>query len=131
MNLQESNELQYWEVWYPKAAATGLLLGRGRIDPADEILVHAPPEVLTVEVSDGRGRRLAYGKDLPQTLDSPMCRLRRAGERITREDFWPTEADLGRLVLLPGGEVGTLIEWWHAPDRKEWRWRVEFYNSIR
>jgi hypothetical protein len=47
---------------------------------------------------------------------------------ITREDRWPTEADLGSLVILPGGEVGTLVEWWNAPEGNEWRWRVEFYN---
>ena len=56
-------------------------------------MVHAPPEVLTVEVSDGHGNRLAYEKDLLQTLDSPMCRLRREGDRVTRQDFWPSEAD--------------------------------------
>jgi hypothetical protein len=129
--LGDMKELQYWEAWYPKAAATGVLIGRGRIDPVDQLLLHSPPEVLTVEVSDRHGNRLAYGKDLPQTLDSPMCRLRREGDRVTREDFWPTDADHGLLVLLPGGEVGTLVEWWNAPDRKEWRWRVEFYNTIR
>jgi hypothetical protein len=33
--------------------------------------------------------------------------------------------------MLPGGEVGILLDWQHAPDQKEWRWKVEFYNSIR
>jgi hypothetical protein len=47
---------------------------------------------------------------------------------MQREDRWPTEADLGSLVILPGGEVGTLVEWWNAPEGNEWRWRVEFYN---
>jgi hypothetical protein len=84
-----------------------------------------------VEVYDELGNRLAYGKDLPQTLDSPICRLRIEGARVTREDLWPTAADYGRLVMLPGGEVGTLKEWWNAPDHKEWRWQVEFYNTIR
>jgi hypothetical protein len=129
--MEKNKELQYWEVWYPKAAATGLLLARGLIDPADELLVHAPPEVLTVEVSDRHGNRLAYGKDLPQTQDSPICRLKREAGRVTREDCWPGGEDLGRLVLLPGGEVGTLVEWWNAPDKKEWRWKVEFYNTTR
>ncbi len=39
-----------------------------------------------------------------------------------------TQDDLGALVMLPGGDVGTLIEWWNAGDGREWRWRVEFYN---
>ena len=131
MTNREKNSTQDWSVWYPKAAATGMLLGRGRIDPTDELLVHAAPPVLTVEVADQNGQRLAFGKDLPATDDTPICRLRRFGERIEREDIWPEEADLGKLVLLPGGEVGELKAWWNDPDKKEWRWQVEFYNSRR
>jgi hypothetical protein len=123
--------LEYWEVWYPMAAATGLLVGRGMIDPAQAVIVHAAPNVLTVEVKDENGTRLAYGKDLEMTDDTPMCKLSRQGNRIVRQDIWPTEQDYGTLVLLPGGEVGTLLEWWNAQDKKEWRWRVEFYNTLR
>ena len=57
-----------------------------------------------------------------------MAFLTRHGTDILREDRWPTEADLGCLVILPGGEVGTLKAWWNAPDGSEWRWQVEFYN---
>jgi hypothetical protein len=131
MALDGDKGLEYWEVWYPKAAATGLLLGRGQIDPAGELLLHAGPDVLTVEVSDQHGNRLAFGQDLPKTTDSPICRLHRRGERVEREDIWPTEADYGKPVLLPGGEVGILKSWWNAGDRQEWRWQVEFYNSLR
>jgi hypothetical protein len=123
--------LEYWTVWYPKAAATGLLLGRGLVEPAQQMLVHAAPEVLTVEVSGEAGQRLAYGTDLPRTLESPMCKLWREGERVQREDIWPTAADLGCLVLLPGGEVGVLKQWWHADDLREWRWQIELHNRLR
>jgi hypothetical protein len=126
--MTEPASLQYWTVWYPKAAATGLLLGRGRLDATDHLLVHAAPDFLTVEVFDDSGRRVAYGQDLPQTQDSPMCRLRRVDGRVEREDLWPTRDDLGSLVLLPGGEVGVLKQWWHAQDQQSWRWQVEFYN---
>ena len=128
--MSEEKNLHYWQVWYPKAAATGLLLARGLIDPTDELLLHAAPDYITVEVYDQTGRRMAYGKDLPQTLDSPMCRLRRLGERVEREDMWPTDEDYGKPVLLPGGEVGVLKTWWNAADRRQWRWQVEFYNSL-
>jgi hypothetical protein len=128
--ITEKN-LEYWTVWYPNAASTGLLLGRGLIQPASTLLVHAAPPVITVEVTDQAGKKLAFGKDLKQTLDTPICHLHRQGERVYREDIWPTEAELGQLVLLPGGEVGTMISWWHSGDHKEWRWRVEFYNTIR
>ncbi|HEV8574258.1 MAG TPA: hypothetical protein VGR43_06060 [Dehalococcoidia bacterium] len=60
-----------------------------------------------------------------------MCRLRRSGDSVTREDIWPREEDIGTLVILPGGEVGVLKSWWNADDRMEWRWEVEFYNSRR
>ena len=45
-----------------------------------------------------------------------MSYLVRDGDRITLEDGWPTDDDLGRLARLPGGEAGTLRTWWHADD---------------
>jgi hypothetical protein len=125
------NDLVTWEVWYPKAASTGLLHARGRLDPAGSILVHAVPDFVTVDVRDAQGNRIAFGQDLERTLQSPMCRLTIAGDAIQREDLWPTDSDLGLPVLLPGGEVGILKSWWNAGDRKEWRWQIELYNSIR
>ena len=60
-----------------------------------------------------------------------MSYLVRRGAAISLEDGWPTPADIGRVVILPGGEAGILKAWWHADDRKEWRWQVEFFNQIR
>lgn len=57
-----------------------------------------------------------------------MTRVRRQGDTFTREDEWPRSEDLGRPVLLPGGEVGILRQRWNAGDGSEWRWTVEFYN---
>jgi hypothetical protein len=57
-----------------------------------------------------------------------MARLTMRGRRIERLDLWPEAEDNGRPVILPGGEVGILLDWWNAPDGSEWRWRVEFYN---
>ena len=112
-----------------KAGATGIPFARGRIEGVEVILVHAAPPVLTVTVRDADGQALAEGKDLEQTDDTPITRLTRRGDRIEREDIWPVEADLGLLVLLPGGEVGTLLQWWNAPDHSAWRWQVEFFNQ--
>lgn len=123
--------MQSWEVWYPKAAATGLLLGRCSIDETDTLLVHAVPDYVTVAVYDEHGARLAFGQDLKRTQESPICRLRRQGDAILREDIWPASSDIGAVVMLPGGEAGILKQWWHAEDRQEWRWQVEFYNSLR
>lgn len=125
----EEQRTETWDLWYPKAGATGLPFGRGRIAAgAAVMLVHAAPEVLTVTVRDHDERVIAEGKDLQLTEETPITRLSRRGERITRQDIWPGEGEIGRLVLLPGGEVGTLVEWWHAEDKSEWRWRVELYN---
>jgi hypothetical protein len=84
--------------------------------------------MLTVEVRSDSGKRIAYAQDLPQTADRPIARLTLQGNTITREDLWPTPSDIGRLVILPGGEVGQLLSWWNAEDESEWRWQVEFYN---
>jgi hypothetical protein len=129
--VMTENALEFWEVWDPRPAATGILVARGQIDHIDTVILHAAPDLATVEVSDSHGVRLAYGADLERTQQSPMCRLRRAGASITREDIWPQEEDIGSVVLLPGGEAGILKSWWHAEDRMEWRWQVEFYNSRR
>ena len=126
--MSDNSNLQIWDLWYPQAAATGLPFARGRLDATDIILVHAAPPTLTVEVRSESGQRLAYAKDLEQTADCPMARLTVQGDQITREDLWPTREDIGRIVILPGGEVGKLISWWNAEDGSEWRWQVEFYN---
>ncbi len=121
-------ELQIWDLWYPQAAATGVAFARGRINPTNILLVHAAPPMLTIEVRSDSGKRIAYAQDLKQTADRPIARLTLQGSDITREDLWPTQQDIGQLVILPGGEVGQLMSWWNAEDGNEWRWQVKFYN---
>ena len=127
--MNSQSELQIWDLWYPQAGATGIGFARGRLDATNILLVHAPPPMLTVEVRGESGTRLAYAKDLAQTADRPMARLTVQGDKITREDMWPAQSDIGQLVILPGGEVGKLVSWWNAEDESEWRWQVEFYNQ--
>ncbi len=126
--MNADSELQIWDLWYPQAAATGVAFARGRLDATKILLVHAAPPMLTVEVRSDSGKRIAYAQDLPQTADRPIARFTLQGESITREDLWPTQSDIGQLVILPGGEVGQLLSWWNAEDGSEWRWQVEFYN---
>jgi len=122
-------ETQTWELWYPEAAATGLLIARGRLDPTDTLGLHAAPATLSVTVRDADDWPVAHGEGLAREGPQlPMTRLSREGNAVRREDRWPTAADLGSLVILPGGEVGTLTAWWNAHDGSEWRWSVEFYN---
>ncbi|MFN2462268.1 MAG: hypothetical protein ABR573_00005, partial [Candidatus Dormibacteria bacterium] len=115
----------------PAAAANGLLVARARVDPAEVMWLHAAPEVVAVVVREGEEAVLSRADDLKREgRYLPMTRLERAGQTIRREDRWPTESDLGALVLLPGGEVGTLTAWWNAEDGSEWRWQIELYNHV-
>jgi len=124
-----SVDVHTWELWYPAAAATGMEFARGRIDPTDVLWVHAAPERLAVTVREGDDRVIARGEDLRRDgRYLPMTRLTLNGDEVRREDRWPTESDLGSLVILPGGEVGVLTAWWNAPDGSAWRWSVEFSN---
>jgi hypothetical protein len=120
--------METWSVWYPNAAADGLLVARGKCDPTAVLWLHAAPDTLRVEIYDADGARSALGDQLQAAAALPMTRLVRDGAAVRREDRWPTEADLGALVLLPGGEIGRLTAWWNAPDHAQWRWSVEFYN---
>lgn len=121
-------EEQIWDLWIADMGATGISFARGRVQETDVMLVHAGPEKLNVEVRNKDGTILAKGENLPRTVNTPMARLRCEGNQITREDIWPTESDIGSLVIVAGGEVGTLQKWWNSPDQQEWRWQLEFYN---
>jgi hypothetical protein len=119
---------EVWDLWYPNGGATGIPFARSRIDPVEVVFVHASPQVLEVTVRDQDGKVKAVGKNLTMTDDTPITRLRCTGSVIEREDIWPGPDDIGRVVILPGGEAGILMEWWHAPDHSEWRWQIELYN---
>ena len=109
-------------------ASRGISFARAAAAFSERVFVHAAPTVLRVEVSDDRGQRIAFGDQLRRQSDAPMTLLTVRNRQVTRTDIWPADGDLGTLVILPGGEAGTLAAWWHAPDHSEWRWQVEFYN---
>lgn len=121
-------QIEIWDLWYPKAASTGLPFARCRIDATSILLVHAAPPYLSAAVRNEAGDTVAEGIDLPATDDTPIARLSLHGKQITREDIWPVEQDIGQIVILPGGEAGILKEWWNSTDHSEWRWLIELYN---
>ncbi len=123
-----SQGIQVWDLWVPDVAAQGLSFARGRLSTTDALIVHAAPEKLNVEVRDDDGMVLAKSANLQRTANTPMTLLRRLGDKITREDIWPSEANYGTPVIVAGGEVGILQKWWNDPAQQEWRWSLEFYN---
>ena len=124
------DHLQTWELWYPGAGATGLEFARARIDPVEAAWVHAVPRKVSVTVRTGDDQVVARGEGISRSGSyKPMTRLALDGDTVRREDRWPTEEDLGAIVILPGGEAGVLTAWWNAKDGKSWRWSVEFSNS--
>jgi hypothetical protein len=124
---------EIWDLWFPGAGATGVPFARARVDgdvAGDQVLVHAAPPRIDVDVRGDDGTLFARGEDLERGAPGPMSFLVRVGGTISLQDGWPTDEDLGRLVILPGGEAGILTAWWHADDRRSWRWSVEFSNSL-
>jgi hypothetical protein len=126
--MQQLKPTETWDLWYPGAGATGIPFARGRLDRAEVMWVHAAPRKLDVTVRAWDGTVRARGEVSREGGYLPMTRLEIVDGEVRREDRWPTQDDLGALVILPGGEVGTLVEWWNREDGGEWRWRVEFYN---
>jgi hypothetical protein len=131
--VEEDEMSEMWDLWIPSVGATGLSFARSRVEAdaaGDRVLVHAAPQQLNVSVrSTDDGSLLAEGTDLERGEPGPMSFLVRDGREIRLEDGWPSDDDLGRLVILPGGEAGILTAWWNADDQSSWRWSVEFFNA--
>ncbi|HXC78793.1 MAG TPA: hypothetical protein VNU19_17300 [Candidatus Acidoferrum sp.] len=121
---------QTWDLWIPDVASRGISFARGVMDSCEIVLVHSAPSMLRVEVRDENAVQVAFGDNLGRIAESPMTQLTVKGGSVSRHDIWPTEVDIGRPVILPGGEVGILKAWWNASDHGEWRWSVEFYNRV-
>ncbi|WP_448623779.1 DUF7712 family protein [Geodermatophilus sp. URMC 64] len=94
------------------------------------VLVHAAPGLLRVHVSTDDGTPVASGEVDRDGDYSPITLLEIDGDAFRRSEIWPDGGHLGLPVLLPGGEVGVLTAWEHAPDRSWWRWSVEFSNHV-
>jgi hypothetical protein len=120
---------QVWDIRSTEGGSLGLAFARARVATTGQLLAHALPRTISVEVCEEDGRRVAVAERLEADGDSPMARLTVEGHSIRREQVWPDGSDIGTPVILPGGEVGTLTAWWNADDHSEWRWSVEFCNQ--
>src|ERR1700737_1075046 len=128
-----SDGIEVWDLWLPGPGATGLSFARSRIsgkDAGDRLLVHAAPTKLQVTVRDTGGNVLATGNGLERHQPGPMSFLVRRGATISLEDGWPTEQDIGRVVLLPGGEAGILKSGGNAAAPKGWPRAGRVHNQI-
>jgi hypothetical protein len=121
-------ETYIWDLRNPDGGSMGLEFARGRSAPTDIMLAHALSERVDVEVRDEAGTLVARGANLHDERSTPMSRLTVADGGVRRENVWPGEEDIGRPVILPGGEVGILQSWWNAQDGGEWRWVIELHN---
>ena len=119
-----------WDLRSPDGGMLGLPFARGLLAATDCLLAHALPSKVDVVVTDEDDRVVARGEALSHPDSRPMARLWLRGDRVERENTWPDETDIGRPVLLPGGEVGVLQSWWNADDGSSWRWQVELSNQV-
>jgi len=118
-----------WELRNPDGGSTGLEFARGRMEHHEHVLGHALPERVDVDVTAEDGGLIARGTELEHEAVTPMSRLDLTPDGgIERTNVWPDESDLGKPVILPGGEVGILREWWNADDHSAWRWVIELSN---
>lgn len=118
-----------WDIRSRDGAMNGLEFARCTTAGGfSKVLVHAAPARASVEIRADSGDVVARD-DVDREGDySPMTLLVFDGDRLRREEVWPTAELYGVPVLLAGGEVGLLQDWQHAEDRSWWRWSVEFSN---
>jgi hypothetical protein len=120
--------IHIWDIRSPDGGSTGLPFARGRMVASMNVLGHSLPSAIDVEVREEDGTLVASARELKGGEATPMALLQIDGQEIRRTQLWPSDEDLGTPVILPGGEVGILTEWWHAPDHSEWRWSIELHN---
>jgi hypothetical protein len=116
-----------WILRHADGGVDGTTFARARTaGDVDSVLVHAAPDRMRVEVFDGDHRFIAGSDDLPADGASPMSRLTISSGTVVREMVWPDVSDEGAIVVLPGGEAGTLVTWRTDEDRTSWVWTVTF-----
>jgi hypothetical protein len=115
-------------IWEIRASGDDVTFARGQLVAATRVLGHSLPESIDIEVRELDGPTVATAKDLRGKEATPMAELEINDDAIRRKQMWPSDDDLGTPVILPGGEVGILTAWWHAPDHSEWRWTIELHN---
>jgi len=123
--VSEGNE-QCWAVETSRDGERWRFFGKAWKSPGEPVLLHALVrfvrfrQLLPVEEPEWC-EPLETDGGLPVT----MVRM----EERMREDVWPGEEHAGLPMLLPGGEVGRLIRFAHAPDGSSWSYALEFSGA--
>jgi hypothetical protein len=112
-----------WIVETSKDGERWRFFGKAWKRPGQAVLLHAVPRFVRFR-PDGDKRwtgPLEAGDDLPVTLLDMEAGVRR--------ELWPDEGCVGLPMLLPGGEIGTLLRFEHTTDPERWTYALEFSGS--
>ena len=115
-----------WAVETSKDGERWRFFGKAWKSPGEPVIIHA-------RVRFVRFRQLLpsesteWCEPLEAAAGLPMNIVRM--EEPVREDRWPGEEDVGLPVLLPGGEIGRLLRFDHAPDGSSWSYELRFRGA--
>ncbi|MGH2597259.1 MAG: hypothetical protein ACRDH7_15050 [Actinomycetota bacterium] len=112
-----------WIVETSKDAERWRFFGRAWKRPGEQLLLHAVPRYVRFR-PDGDPE---WRGPLEPTNDLPMTLLDM--ERVIRRELWPDDTHLGLPMLLPGGEIGTLLRFEHETEPDLWTYTLEFRGS--
>src|SRR3712207_7376407 len=114
-----------WELRSRDGGMNGLEFSRSTTASGfSRVLVHAAPAQLELTVVADDDTVVVRGDADRDGACSPITLLELDDGRVRRAEVWRGPELYGLPVLLPGGEVGVLTAWEHAPDRSWWRWSV-------
>ena len=103
---------QLWEIRNPDGGAdrarTGRERGSGSSIPGAAARRARASRRRRSSTSDGRVRRHEDAISHADGATPDLAAHGRRTRRCQRENIWPTEDDLGTVVILPGGEAGIL-----------------------
>jgi hypothetical protein len=116
-----------WAVETSKDGSKWRFFGRAWKSPGEAVLVHSRIALLRYRQLIPR-ETAEWCEPLATAGATPMCLVSMEGH--TRIDVWPGEEHLGLPVVLPGGEVGRLLAFEHAPDGSTWRYQLEFRGAV-
>ncbi|MGZ4149043.1 MAG: DUF7712 family protein [Actinomycetota bacterium] len=112
-----------WIVETSKDGERWRFFGRAWKRPDQPILLHAVPRFVRFRLDGDHTWTgpLETAEDLPITLLDMEAGVRR--------ELWPDDGCLGLPMLLPGGEIGTLLRFEHETEPERWTYALEFRGS--